>query len=90
MHKKFHITVAVLNLGAAMAPGPDGPFLVTMNGKQATKLIREIGANIVVPMHYASWDHFTESGDELAKVFEEEGIQDKVCWLTPGVPKRVI
>jgi L-ascorbate metabolism protein UlaG (beta-lactamase superfamily) len=90
MHKKFHIAVAVLNLGAAKAPGPDGPFLVTMDGKQAAKLVREIGADIVVPMHYRSWEHFTESGDQLAKAFEEEGIQNKVCWLTPGVPKRVI
>lgn len=90
MRKKFHIAVAILNLGAAKAPTPDGPLLLTMDGQQAAKLVREIGADIMVPMHYETWGHFTENGAELAKVLEKEGIQDKVCWLTPGVPKRVI
>ncbi|KAK0455610.1 putative Zn-dependent hydrolases of the beta-lactamase protein [Desarmillaria tabescens] len=90
MCNKFHIVVAVLNLGAAKAPLPDGPLQITMDGKQAARLFREIKADILVPMHYESWNHFTQFGKELAKVFEEEGIQDKVCWLTPGVSKKVI
>ncbi len=83
MHDKFHIVVAVLNLGVAKVPLPDG-------GKQAARLFREIKADILVPMHYESWGHFTQNGKELAKAFEEEGIQDKVCWLTPGVSKKVL
>ncbi len=60
------------------------------HGWQAgARLFREIKADILVPMHYESWGHFTQNGKELAKVFEEEGIQDKVFWLTPGVSKKV-
>lgn len=90
MRKKFHIAVAILHLGAAYVPLPDGPLMITMDGKQAAKLMREIGADIMVPIHYESWTHFTQFGEELVKVFKEEGVHDKVCWLTPGVPKRVI
>ncbi|KAF2190890.1 Metallo-hydrolase/oxidoreductase [Zopfia rhizophila CBS 207.26] len=90
MRDKFHIAVAVLNLGAAHAPLPDGPLQITMDGHQAARLFLEIKADILVPMHYESWKHFTESKVQLAEAFETEGIQDKVCWLTPGVSKKVI
>lgn len=90
MRDKFHIAVAMLNLGAAQAPLPDGPLQITMDGHQASRLFREIKADILVPMHYESWTHFSESKDQLAKVFEKEDIQDKVYWLTPGVSQKVI
>ncbi|RYP42090.1 hypothetical protein DL767_000455 [Monosporascus sp. MG133] len=91
MRKKFHISVALLNVGAAVAPVGDSPPLqITMDGKQAARLFREIGADVLVPMHYESWGHFSQKGQQLAKAFEEEGIQEKVCWLVPGVSKKVI
>ncbi|KAL2217313.1 putative Zn-dependent hydrolases of the beta-lactamase protein [Thermoascus aurantiacus ATCC 26904] len=90
MADKWHIVAAILNLGAAHAPLAEGPLQITMDGKQAARLFREIKADVLVPMHYESWGHFTQFGKELARVFAEEGIQDKVCWLTPGVPKKVV
>ncbi|KAI9727391.1 MAG: hypothetical protein M1834_008462 [Cirrosporium novae-zelandiae] len=89
IRSKFHVVVAVLNLGAAKVLLPDGPLQVTMDGKQAARLFREIKADVLVPMHYESWGHFTQFGKELAQVFEEEGIKDKICWLTPGKPKKL-
>ncbi|KAH7042274.1 putative Zn-dependent hydrolases of the beta-lactamase protein [Macrophomina phaseolina] len=90
IREKYHVTAALLNLGAAVAPLPDGPVQITMDGKQAVRLFREIRADILVPMHFESWGHFTQFGKDLARVFEAEGIQDKVCWLTPGEEKKVI
>jgi L-ascorbate metabolism protein UlaG (beta-lactamase superfamily) len=78
MRNKFHIAKAMLNLGAAQAPFPDGPLQITMDGHQASRLFREIKADILVPMHYQSWEHFSESKDQLITTFEREGIQDKV------------
>ncbi|KAK0218146.1 beta-lactamase superfamily domain-containing protein [Armillaria fumosa] len=86
---KFHVVVAVLNLGAATVPLPGGPLQITMDGKQGARLFREIKADILVPMHYESWGHFKQNGKALAKDFEEEGILDQVFWLTPGVSKKV-
>ncbi|KAI8138766.1 beta-lactamase superfamily domain-containing protein [Fennellomyces sp. T-0311] len=90
IRNKFHVSVAIFNLGEAYAPLPEGPLQITMGGKDAAKLARDIDADIVVPIHYEDWQHFTQFGDALRKDFEEAGLMDKVCWLTPGVPKRVI
>ncbi|RMJ24782.1 hypothetical protein PHISP_04331 [Aspergillus sp. HF37] len=86
---RVHVMAAVLNLGNATFEFPIGPIQITMDGKQAVRLVREIGADIMVPMHFEDWEHFTEHGKDLAKIFDEEGIMDKVCWTTPGVSKRV-
>ncbi|KAK8066845.1 hypothetical protein PG997_013592 [Apiospora hydei] len=94
MRERFHISLALLNIGAAavMPPGGEGgePLLITMNGRQAARLFREIGADVLVPMHFESWDHFTEGRDQLAAAFESEGVLDKVVWLELGVPRSVL
>ncbi|KAL1880413.1 hypothetical protein Plec18167_003817 [Paecilomyces lecythidis] len=88
--EKFHIAAAVMNLGAAYAALPDGPVQITMDGKQAAHLFRTIKADFLVPMHYESWGHFTQFGQDLVKAFKEEGIFDQVCWLVPGKSVRIL
>ncbi|KAJ5748361.1 uncharacterized protein N7511_010057 [Penicillium nucicola] len=87
---KFHVVAAIYNLGDAHVPLPEGPLQVTMDGKQAAGLFRTLKADFLVPMHYDDWSHFTQHGNELAKAFAEEGIEDQVCWLVPGTSKKVI
>jgi L-ascorbate metabolism protein UlaG (beta-lactamase superfamily) len=87
---KFHISLAMLNIGAAtvrMEGIP--PFVITLDGKSAAKLLRAIKADMMVPMHFESWRHFAQNRDELANELKEEGVMDKVCWLEPGVQKRI-
>ncbi|CAG8237208.1 unnamed protein product [Penicillium olsonii] len=85
---KYHIRAAVMNLGNAHAPlleDPNAPLMqITMGGKDGAKLLRAIKADILVPMHYESWGHFTQFGVELRQAFEDAGISDKVCWLEGG------
>lgn len=89
IRNRFHVSVALLNLGAAkVALGPE-PLQVTMDGKQAARLVRELGADVVVPMHYESWRHFTQNGDALAEAFREEKVEN-VIWLEPGKSKKII
>ncbi|KAH6986649.1 beta-lactamase superfamily domain-containing protein [Ilyonectria destructans] len=92
MKEKYHISVAVLNIGKVMIPPPGSatPIQITMDGKQAAKLFRDIGADVLVPMHYESWTHFTENGPALRRAFEAEGVMDRVYWLTPGVLKEIV
>ncbi|KAJ3517976.1 hypothetical protein NLJ89_g175 [Agrocybe chaxingu] len=87
---KYHVVVAILNLGAATVDLPNGPLQLTMDGKQGARLFRELKADVLVPMHYESWNHFKQGGEELAKAFKEEGVDDRVSWLTPGVSKKII
>ena len=92
MRRKFHITIALLNIGAAFVtpePGAD-PLQITMCGKQAARLFRDIEADILVPMHFESWKHFTEGREALRSAFEAAGVLDYVRWLEPGVTQKII
>lgn len=86
---RYHICAAVLNLGNAHIPedlaNPTGPlYQITMDGKAGAQLFNEIKADVLVPMHYESWKHFTQFGKELREAFEKEGILEKVRWLESG------
>ena len=84
------ISVALLNIGKVMVPLPDGPLQATLDGVQAVKLFRDIEADVLVPMHFESWAHFTEGRSELEQAFEKEGVSDKVLWLAPGKKTKLV
>ena len=90
MKEKFHISVALLNIGKVLVPGPEGPLQITLSGADAAKLFREIEADVLVPMHFESWAHFTENKEDLGKELEREGVSDKVIWLEPGVETKIV
>ncbi|KAE8136357.1 Metallo-hydrolase/oxidoreductase [Aspergillus pseudotamarii] len=92
MQHKYHIKLAVMNLGAAkvMHPGQATPLQITMGGSDAARLVREIGIERIVPVHFESWHHFTEFGKELRETFEKEGILDKVSWAVPGIKTQIL
>ncbi|KAE8408860.1 beta-lactamase superfamily domain-containing protein [Aspergillus pseudonomiae] len=85
--KKFHISVAIMNIGGAKGPN-DVPL--TVDGKDASRIFKEIGADTLVPMHYESWGHFTENEEALRRAFEQSGIADRICWLEPGKKTKVL
>ncbi len=89
---KYHVSVAVLNIGkVVVALPPDNEKLqITMDGADAVKLFRELKADVLVPMHYESWAHFTENKEELTKAFEAGGVSDKVIWLEPGKETKIV
>ncbi|KAI2462966.1 Metallo-hydrolase/oxidoreductase [Annulohypoxylon bovei var. microspora] len=88
----FHVSLAIFNLGAAavVLPGSAEPLFITMDGEQGAKLFRDVGADILVPLHFESWDHFSQSKEALAAAFGSAGISDKVRWLEPGNSKRIL
>ncbi|WBW70835.1 Zn-dependent hydrolases of the beta-lactamase [Schizosaccharomyces osmophilus] len=90
IRKKYHVCVAILNLGKAIAFSHDGPLQITLDGKQAGQLVKDLNIELMVPIHFEGWGHFTQAGKELTRDFEEEGISDRVCWVTPGKPSTLI
>ncbi|ELU35869.1 hypothetical protein AG1IA_10101 [Rhizoctonia solani AG-1 IA] len=84
MRKKFHVVLAIINLGGVVISLPSGPVQITLDGKSAVRLIQDIGADLVVPIHFDSWKHFKEPSTESKRTFEEAGLKDKVIWLEPG------
>jgi L-ascorbate metabolism protein UlaG (beta-lactamase superfamily) len=86
----YHIQVALLNLGGAAVEMPDQPPLViTMDAHQAAHMVREIGADLMVPMHFDSWHHFKQHEGDLRQQLEEEGIMDKTKFLIPGEKTKI-
>ncbi|KAJ6438780.1 zn-dependent hydrolases of the beta-lactamase protein [Purpureocillium lavendulum] len=90
LKEKFHISVALLNLGAASVPVSDPPLVITMDGKQASRLIRDIEPDIVVPLHFEGWTHFAQGREEAAEALRQEGIEKKVMWLPRGVATDIV
>lgn len=88
--KQFNVAAVVMNLGKATVDLADGPLQVTMDGKQGAQLLRTLKTDCLVPMHYESWRHFAQLGKELAKDFEQEGISDRIHWLTPGKSVKIL
>ncbi|EAA29625.1 hypothetical protein GE21DRAFT_1643 [Neurospora crassa] len=96
MKAKYHIAVAMLNIGKAtvILPGGGadggGPLQITMGGDQAAQLAKDIGADVIVPLHFESWSHFAESGAQLAHDFAKAGVEDRVLWLKRGVETKIV
>jgi L-ascorbate metabolism protein UlaG (beta-lactamase superfamily) len=92
MKDNFHISIALYNLGCAIVPADaNGSMLqITMGGEQGARLFKETEADVLVPMHYMSWKHFTQFDEGLRKEFEEHGVLDKVRWLKPASAVRII
>ncbi|KKY37616.1 putative zn-dependent hydrolases of the beta-lactamase [Diaporthe ampelina] len=84
LREKWNVVVALLNLGRASVPFAEEKLQITMDGSQAARLFREIGAEVLVPMHCESWGHFTQFGGGLREVFKQEGLEESVSWMEPG------
>ncbi|KAB5583481.1 beta-lactamase superfamily domain-containing protein [Coniochaeta sp. 2T2.1] len=91
MKEKFHVSVALVNLADVHVPAQVGEKAVkiTMVGTDAVKLMKGIGADVLVPIHYEGWSHFRQGREELEKVFREEGVEDRVRWCEMGVATKL-
>lgn len=65
------IDIAVLHVGAANVGR--FPEDVTLNARTALEAARLLGDAIVVPVHAEGWAHFSETLDDLTRVFDEGG-----------------
>jgi L-ascorbate metabolism protein UlaG (beta-lactamase superfamily) len=82
----YHITIALVNLGSAHV----GDLQITMSGHDAADFVKDHNPDVLVPMHYAEWQHFTEHDKELKERIEAEAIGEKVQWLPRGESVRIV
>ena len=52
-------------------------MLDSAHAAEAAKILR---ARRVVPVHYDSWNHFTEGRDDLETAFTAARLSDRVQW----------
>ncbi|WP_405015163.1 MBL fold metallo-hydrolase [Kitasatospora sp. NBC_01539] len=83
--RRFAIGTAVLHFGAAQVD-EIGELPITLDGAQGVALVRSLGAKSVIPVHYASWAHFSRGREDVVTAFEQADLADHLHWLTPGVP----
>ncbi len=77
------VDVAVLFAGAARTTLAGGAHL-TLTSAQAAEAARILNATRVVPLHFNSWQHFTEGGEDLLRAFAAAGLADRLTLLAPG------
>ncbi|WP_169053922.1 haloalkane dehalogenase [Agromyces sp. H66] len=86
--QRFAIGIAVLHLGAARIAAL-GDELITMDGAQAAEFAGFLAADVVVPIHFSSWDHFTEGSSEITAAFGAAGLAGRLRWLRPGTAESI-
>jgi L-ascorbate metabolism protein UlaG (beta-lactamase superfamily) len=87
--RRFRVTVAVLFMGAAVVPQV-GPDHLTMTAAEAMLAARVFPDSTIVPLHFAGWQHFSESRDVIQRTFAAAGLPKRLRWLGPGVPTRIM
>ena len=75
--------MAVLFAGAAKTALLGDAYL-TITSAQATEATQILAARRVFPVHYDSWKHFTEGGEELLRAFTEANLANRLTLLAPG------
>jgi L-ascorbate metabolism protein UlaG (beta-lactamase superfamily) len=81
------VDIAVLYAGAART-ALLGDANLTPDSRSAAQAARLLGAPVVVPVHFAGWDHYTEGADTLRSAFAEARLDGQFFLLEPG--ERVV
>ncbi|KAJ4014782.1 hypothetical protein NW761_015146 [Fusarium oxysporum] len=63
---------------------------VSMGGTDAVRMCEILEPDVLVPMYFESWTHFTQDGQALREDFNAGGISDKVKSLTSGAKVQII
>ncbi|MEV6909232.1 MBL fold metallo-hydrolase [Amycolatopsis sp. NPDC051071] len=72
------VDTTVLFAGAPrLQPVFDGALLV-LDSALAVEATRILGARVVVPVHVDSWEHFTESRDDVVAAFTAAGLAERL------------
>jgi hypothetical protein len=84
--RRFSISVAVLNMGAARVEAA-GPWHLTFTGEEGVQAARAFGKAAIVPLQCEGWAHFSEHRQEIRRAFKQAEVEHRLCWLSPGVVK---
>jgi L-ascorbate metabolism protein UlaG (beta-lactamase superfamily) len=82
---RFKVGTAILHIGSAGFP-ITGPIRFTSNARDAVEIVRALGPQKVIPIHYEGWAHFREPRSAAEQRFSEAGIADRIQWLPLGTP----
>jgi L-ascorbate metabolism protein UlaG (beta-lactamase superfamily) len=81
--QRFNVGTAVLFMGAARVGGASAPHL-TMTAEDGVSAARAFRNASIVPLHFEGWRHFTESRNDIARVFDAAGLGARLRWPRAG------
>jgi L-ascorbate metabolism protein UlaG (beta-lactamase superfamily) len=84
--RRFQVGTAILFMGAARVQAV-GPQHLTLTADEGVAVARLIPGAVIVPLHYDSWDHFSEGREVIELAFRAARLSDRLIWGEPG--KRV-
>ncbi|KAK5085245.1 hypothetical protein LTR05_004526 [Lithohypha guttulata] len=88
-HTGKPIDLMLIHLGGTTIPSPKVPILmVTMDAKQGIEMMRLIGADVTIPIHYDDYDVFLSPLSDFKKAVSEAGLDKKVVYLDRGEEYR--
>lgn len=79
-----NIDLMLAHLGGTTVPTPGMGIMVTMDAEQGVELMRLVGADVTIPVHYDDYDVFASSLGEFREVVEKAGMGEKVVYLDRG------
>jgi len=80
---RFDVSVALLNLGAALIPAV-GDLPLTFTAAEAVLVAKVMSRATIVPLHFEGWEHFSESRADVEGAFAEAGLGSRLLWLPAG------
>ncbi len=83
VQKTGDLAIAILNAGAVQLSKFDGAYL-TLSADHAADVAQIVGAQVVIPLHFEGWAHFTQGADELKAAFSGNGIRQQLLMLERG------
>lgn len=83
------VGLALLHLGKAQV-APLGPVALSLSAEDAAGLADELAADVIVPIHFEGWAHFTEGRAEAEPILAAHGLAGRVRWLDRGGVVRLI
>jgi L-ascorbate metabolism protein UlaG (beta-lactamase superfamily) len=81
--RRADVRVAFLFMGAARVREV-GPAHLTMTADEGVMVARAMPDAVIVPLHFEGWEHFSEGRAQIERAFADAGVEDRLCWLTPG------
>jgi len=80
-----NIDLMLCHLGGTTIPGPSLPLLmVTMDAEQGVQLMRLIGPDLTIPIHFDDYDVFLSPLEDFKRKVTEAGFDESVVYLDRG------
>lgn len=74
------VSLALLHIGH-VSPGPDAGIHLSLSAVEAIKYANDLRADVVVPLHFEGWKHFSEESGAAFETFQNSDFSTKTHWL---------